>query len=110
MEWLGADNHEYSYQFSAHLDVSYLECNLWSPQFSQKNQWNPSSHDRIAKGQIISKGVLVSLNSLWMNLWPVEHFGVVPVPQIEEKTGQRFIHKEESSYKIHSLDFFIVVC
>ena len=31
-----------------------------------------------------------------MNLWPVEHF----FPQ----TGQRFIRKEVTSYKIHILD------
>ena len=51
-----------------------------------------------------------------MNLWPVEHFfpqfGVpysIQVPQIEEKkcsTGQRFIRKEVTSYKIHILEGF----
>ena len=51
-----------------------------------------------------------------MNLWPVEHFfpqfGVpvyCKVPQIEEKkcsTGLRFIRKEVTSYKIHTLDTY----
>ena len=45
-----------------------------------------------------------------MDLWPVKHFfpqfGVpysIQVPQIEEKSGQMFIRKEVTSFKIYIL-------